>query len=51
MNGIGAKGWNTDREVFGAFRIGRAVADPFATARDHRLAGVNIEHSLLRFHP
>src|SRR5258708_5745302 len=38
------------RDVFGAFRIGRAVADPLALVRDHGLAGADVDHAVPMLH-
>ena len=42
---------HTDRNVFGAFPLGRAVPHPFAFAGNHSLAGVHIHRSSAIFHP
>ena len=46
----GRKGGETDGNVFGPLRARRAVSNPFASRRDDRLPGMDIEVSRFRFH-
>src|SRR5262249_31336554 len=47
VHGPGRESRQTDGHVLGAFGLGRAVAHPLAGAREHRLAGANVEHPAL----
>src|SRR5262249_7080298 len=47
VHGLGREGRQTDGHILGAFGLRRAVAHPLAGAREHRLAGANVEHAAL----
>ena len=47
MDGLWGEGWQADRDVFGAFRAGSAVLNPFARMSDDRLAGGDVQRAVL----
>jgi len=50
MDRFHCEGRQANRDVFGAFRMRRAVLDPFAGAGDDGLAGEDFEDAVLVFH-
>ena len=48
-NGFDGKSGYTNGEIFGAFRSGRAVANPFAPMRNYRLSSHHFDQSFFEF--
>ena len=47
VDGLRGEGWQADRDVFGAFRAGSAVLNPFARMSDDRLASGDVRGAVL----